>query len=138
MPNPANGSEAIAGRLLGTDGSNVAALAALIGTRVFPTKPTQEQTGDYLAFWRTGGGDGMRLSSPAGLRPVDVRVECRSATEGGAEAILREVVALLHGWSNRTIGVQGCFAVGDSDEETDPDDGRQVSGQTFQLWFKAQ
>lgn len=134
MANPTTPGEAIAGRLTAADAT---ALAALVATRVFPSKPTQEPTGDYVTFWRTGGGDGGTLAASNGLRQHEMRVECTGSTEAVAESILGAVSARLNGWRDRTIGVQGCFAVGDSDETT-LDDGRQVSGQTFGLWFKAQ
>lgn len=140
MPaNPTTPGEAIGGRLLGEYGAPGYAddLAALVDTRVAPSKPTQEPTGDHVSFWKAGGGDGMKLSGAVGLKQYEVRVECVSATTAGAEAILNEVVALLDGWRDRDIGVQGCFPVGDADEST-LEDGRQVSGQTFSLWFKAQ
>lgn len=141
MPNPTTHGEAIAGRLLGSFGDAgeagaLAALEALIGDRVYPSKPTQDPGGDYVVYFRTGGGDGSKLGGANGLKSGSFRVEAVGQTSDGAEAILKQVVALLDGWSDRAIGVQGCFAEGDADEATD-DDNRQVSGQTFSLWFKA-
>lgn len=141
MSNPANWSEAIAGRLLGTYDAESPGestdLAALVSTRIAPSKPTQDPEGDHVSFWLTGGGDGAKLSGRNGLKPFDVRVEATATTQAGAEAILIQVDALLDGWRDRDRGVQGCFAVGDRDEDT-LQDGRQVSGQTYRLWFKAQ
>lgn len=113
------------------------AVTDLVGTLVMPSKPTQDPAGDHVTFWRTGGGDGARLDGATALAPHEVRVECVSTTQAGAEAIMRAVRASLHGWRDRSIGVQACFAVGDSDEDTRPD-ARQVSGQTFTLWFVPQ
>lgn len=137
MPNPTTASEAIAGRLLGSYGGDVTDLAALVDTRVYPSKPTQEPDGDHVVYYRTGGGDGTKLGASNGLRQHEMRVECVSETAAGAEAILDAADALLSGWRDRDIGVQGCFASGDRDEST-LEDGRQVSGQTYSLWFKAQ
>lgn len=134
MPNPTTSSEAIAGRLLAEDAT---VLAALIDTRVFPSKPTQEPTGDYVVYYRNGGGDGVTLNGTPRLKAYEIRVECVGETQARAEAILKAVDARLDGWRDRDIGVQGCFAVGDSDEST-LEDGRQVSGQTYKLMFKPQ
>lgn len=133
MPNPTTAGEVIGGRLLGEYG-DVTDLAALVGARVWPSKPTQEATGDHVVFWRNGGGDGKNMSGARRLKSHEMRIECVSTTQAGAEAILEEVVELLDGWQDRDIGVQGCFAVGDRDEAT-LEDGRQVSGQSFSLWF---
>jgi hypothetical protein len=136
VPNPNTPADAIGGRLIGNYGA-AAGLAALIGTRAYPSKPTQEPEEDYVTFWQTGGGDGITLAGPRQLKSYDVRVEATATTQARAAAILNAVAAVLDGWQNKGIGVQGCFAVGDADE-TVQDDGRQVSGQTFQLWFKPQ
>jgi hypothetical protein len=139
VPNPTNTSEAIGGRLLGSYGGAdlVEALAARVEQRVYPSKPTQGVAGDYVVYWRAGGSDGSTLAGATGLRANEVRVEAVSDTQAGAEAALDAAAALLDGWRDRAIGVQGCFAVGDRDEAVF-DDGRQVSGQTFTLHFKAQ
>lgn len=134
MANPATPGEAIAGRLLDPAAT---ILAALVAGRVYPSKPTQEPTGDYVIYYRAGGGDGANLSGASRLKAHEMRVEATGTTETGAEAVLDAAVALLDGWQDRSIGVQGCFGVGDRDESV-LEDGRQVSGQTFRLWFKAQ
>lgn len=137
MANPTTAGEAVAGRLLGTDGTDVSTLAALVAARVYPSKPTQEPAGDYVVFYRQGGGDGMTLAGANRLRQHEMHVEATSTSEDGAEAIIEAVDSLLNGWRNTAVGVQGCFAVGDRDEAT-LEDGRQVSGQTYSLWFRAQ
>lgn len=133
MPNPTTPAEAIAGRLTepNTD------LAGLVDTRVYPNKPTQEPSGDYVTFYRSGGGDGSTLGGANGLKSSEIRVEAVAPTQAVAESILDAVAVLLDGWRDRSIGVQGCFAVGDRDEDTQ-DDGRQVAGQTYSLHFKPQ
>lgn len=131
MPNPTTPGEAIAGRLLGVDAT---ALAELVGTNVFPSKPTQGYQGDYVVYYREGGGDGATLTRANGLKADEIRVDCTSTTEDGAEKIADAVDALLNGWRDRSIGVHGCFAVGDRDEQTD--DEKQVSGQTYRLHFR--
>jgi hypothetical protein len=133
VPNPTTPIEAIAGRLLGSYG-DASALAALVAKRQYPSKPTQDPPGDHVVFWRVGGGDGANLAGANKLKASEIRVECISATEGGAEKIADAVDGLLNGWRDRGIGVQGCFPVGDRDEAT-LDDGRQVSGQTYRLHF---
>lgn len=144
MPAPATPSEALAQRLL-TD----TALIALVDDRVFPSKPTQNTPGDYVVYFRQGGGDSKTLGGRSGLQASEMRVECYATTSAAAEAILDAVVTRLCGrraagdlpavapWRDRANGVQGCFAQGDSDELV-TDDGKQVSGQTFSLHFKPQ
>lgn len=140
MPTPATPSEALARRLLTGE-----AVAALVGTAVHPSKPTQETPGDYVVYFRQGGGDAKTLGGRSALQAHDMRVECYSRTQAGAEAILAAVVTRLCGdraaavavWRDRDNGVHGCFAQGDSDEQV-TEDGFQVSGQTFSLWFKPQ
>jgi hypothetical protein len=136
MPNPTTEGEAIATRLL-TD----IATAALVGTRIYPSKPTQEPNGDYIVYFRTAGGGGKRLKARNGLQNYSVRVEAVAETQAKAEAILKAVTNRLTPaegtWKDSTIGVQGCYSQGDADEQT-LEDGRQVSGATFGIWFKAQ
>lgn len=140
MPAPATPSEALAQRLL-TD----PALIALVGKAVFPSAPPQDQPGDYVVYFRQGGGDQKTLDGPSGLQEHQMRVECYSRTQAGAEKLLAAVAARLCGnpatgaapWRDRANGVQGCFPQGDADEQV-TDDNFQVSGQTFGLWFKAQ
>lgn len=137
---PATPSEAIAQRLL-TDES----ITDLVGAAVFPSKPTQDTPGDFLVYFRQGGGDVKTLGARSGLQPHEMRVECYAATQAAAEGLLAAVVTRLCGdrtaevavWRDRANGVHGCFAQGDSDELV-TDDGKQVSGQTFSLWFKPQ
>ena len=140
MAAPAKWGEALAQRLL-----TAATVAALVGTRVFPSKPTQETPGDYVVYFRTGGGDVKTLGSRSGLQPHDVRVECYADTQAAADAILDAVASALCGnraagiaaWRDKDNGVHGCFTQADGDElVTDDAQPRQVSGQTFQLWFK--
>lgn len=144
MPAPATPSEAIAQRLL-TD----TAIVALVDARVFPSKPTQDTVGDYIVYFRQGGGDAKTIAGRSGLQAHEMRVECYAGTQAVAEAILAAVVTRLCGrraygtepavavWRDRENGVHGCFAQGDSDELV-TDAGEQVSGQTFSLWFKPQ
>jgi hypothetical protein len=66
-----------------------------------------------------------------------MRVEAVATTEAEAKAVLSEVRTLLSGWSDRSIGVQGCFEAEDEDEST-LDDGAEVAGQTFRLYFAPQ
>lgn len=134
MANPTTPAEAIAGRLLADD---AAALAALVGDRIWPNKPTQDPACPYVTFFRSGGGDGVRLDGATSLNPAEVRVEAVAETQGEADAVMAAVAERLAGWRDRSIGVQGCFPAGDRDEQTN-DDGRQVSGQSFTLWFKPQ
>lgn len=140
MPVPANASEAIAQRLLtGT------AVAALVGARVFPSKPTQETAADYIVYFRQGGGEVKTIHGRSGLQSHEIRIECYSRTQAVAEQILAAVASRLCGdraagvaaWRDRTNGVHGCFAQGDGDELV-TEDAFQVSGQTFSLWFSPQ
>ena len=140
MPTPTTSSDVFAQRLL-----TGAGVAALVGTRVYPSKPAQDVAEDYVVYFRTGGGDAKTLGGRSGLQPSDIRVECYASTQAAAEAILKAVTTRLcgdraagvPGWRDRANGVHGCFAQGDSDEQV-LDDGGQVSGQTFSLWFKPQ
>lgn|GEM_PF-4130224 len=109
-------------------------LTALIQNRSYPSKPTDNCPLPYVVYLRVSGGDGMNLGGPRRLSQHDIRVEAYAETEQQAEEVLDAVRDQLHGWRDRTIGVQGCFAQGDADESTE-DDGNQVSGQTFSLHF---
>jgi len=124
--------EAIAGRLLATS-----ALTALVGSRSYPSKPTDNAALPYVVFYKQSGGDGINLAAVKGTRNYDIRVDVYSTTEEEAEEILEAVAGRLDGWQDRPNGVQGCFARGDADEQTQ-DDGSQVSGQTYSLWFNPQ
>ncbi len=135
MPTPpTNPGEALASRLLAHAG-----VAALAGAKVYPSKPTQDPPGGanpwpYLVYFRTGGGDGKNLAGRTRLQNYAMRVDCYATTQAAAEQIAAAVAAALDGWADRDNGVQGCFAAGDMDEQT-TEDGSQVSGQTFSLWF---
>jgi len=136
MPRPRTEGEAIAQRLL-----TEPAVTALVGTRVYPSKPTQDPVEKYIVYYRTGGGDGRRLAGRLGLQNYQVRVESTAGTQAEAEAILAAIIERLtpagDRWVDKDNGVHGCSTVGDADEQT-LEDGRQVSGQTFAIWFKAQ
>lgn len=110
-------------------------LAALVGARIAPSKPTQEPAGDYLCYWNVGGGDGVALDGPTQYRWQEVRFEAVAGTQARAEAILAALRAVLHGWRDVSEGIQGAFAQGDADEQT-LDDGRQISGQSYSIRFK--
>lgn len=131
MPAPATVIEAVVQRLLDPG------VTALVGQRVFPSKPTQDSLWPYVVATKTAGGDEVRLDGPAGLQGYSVRLDCYAKTEAEAEAVLAAAAARLDRWRDRANGVQGCFPQGDADEEV-LDDGSQVSGQTFTVWFKAQ
>lgn len=127
-------TEAVIGRLRATPG-----VTALVGTRAYPVLPTQDPGGDYVVVTKTAGGGGMRLGGPTRLNQYSVRVDCYSATEAGAEALLGACVGALAGWSDRPNKVSGCFPTEDADEQVVPDAGGgvyRVSGQTFSLWFQ--
>ena len=132
MATPANPIEAISGRLRETS-----ALTLLIEQRSYPSKPTHDAPLPYVVFYRQSGGDGMNLNGRRQLRQHDVRVDVYAKSQEQANAVLSAVVDQLDGWQEKPIGVQGCFAQGDADEET-PGDEIQLSGQTFSLWFKPQ
>lgn len=122
--------EAVATRLIGD-----APVGALIGDRIYPSKPTQEPSEDYLVYFGQSGGDGVTLDGSTEYHWYEVRVEATSRTQAGAEAIMAAVRTALHGWRDVSQGVQGSFAQSDADEIT-LEDGRQVSGQTFSVRFK--
>jgi hypothetical protein len=127
MPNTPG--EALGLRLL-SDG----AVAGLVGDRVTPTKPTQEPAADYLVYTKTGGGDGINAGGRKKLQEYLFRVDIYAATDTAAQAILTAVIVCLTGWVDRSSGVQGCFPVGDEDDNT-LDDARQVTGKTFRLFY---
>jgi hypothetical protein len=134
---PATSSEAVAARL--THPTDAAALIALVGDRVFPSKPPQENpTLPYVVWWETGGDGMVTLGGRSTLQPYEVRVECYAETEDESKAILAEVRGLLllsrAAWKLLNLGVQGCFASEDADQMT-LEDGTEVSGQTFRLHF---
>ncbi len=122
--------EALAARLLAD-----APLGLLIGTGLYPSKPTQEPSSDYAVYFKTGGGDGLNAGGRKTLQQYTFRVEATARTDAAAQAILKAVVDSLTTWADRPGGVQGCFAEGDADDAT-LDDGRQVCGQTFRVFFQ--
>lgn len=136
MARPRTEGEAIAQRLLAEP-----AVTSIVGNRVYPSKPTQDPSAAYVVYYRTGGGDGRRLAGRNGLQNYAVRVEAVAGSQGEAEAVLKAVRDCLTpegaAWVDKGNGVHSCSTVGDADEQT-LEDGRQVSGQTFGIWFKAQ
>ncbi len=128
-------SEAIADRLtVGAD-----QVIALVGTRVYPAKPTQDPAGAHVVFTITAGGEGTTLGGRNGLQVYDVLVDCVANTAAAAESLLKVVIERLAGppvWRDRDNGIHGCFGSADHSEQV-LDDGGQVSSQTFRLWFKA-
>lgn len=135
MSNPATPSEAMNERL--TVDPPAGDLSALIGDRAFPCKPTQEAELPYLAWWEVSGGGGTTMSGPTRLKQHEMRVEAYAATEDEAVRVLAAARLLLAGWRDRNRGVQGCFESEDADQES-LDDGVEVAGQTFRLWFAPQ
>lgn len=136
---PATSSEVIAARLTTTPAADD--LIALVGLNGFPSKPTQDAPLPYVVWWEAGG-DGLKtLAGRSGLQVYDVRVECYARTEAESKAVLAEVRALLlvsrAAWKALNLGVQGCFAAEDADQQT-LDDGAEVSGQTFRLHYVPQ
>ena len=126
--------EAIATRLLGD-----AAITALVSQRVFPSKPTQDPQNDYIVYYRVGGGDGRTLKGRSRLQNYQVRVEATAMTQAKAEAIMAAVRNSLtppdETWKYPENGIEGVHSTADADEQT-LEDGRQVSGQTFGVWFR--
>ncbi len=125
-------SEAIGTRL-----TSDTALAALVSDRIAPIKPEHDATLPYVVFTKSSGGDGANLTAARRTRQHDIRVDVYAANETDAEPVLAAVLDRLDCWQDRSIGVQGCFAQGDADQEQ-MDDGNVISGQTFSLWFSPQ
>lgn len=120
-------------------------LRAIVGNRIKPNKPTpgeEESQKPYVTFWRITGGGAYDLGGRSGLQNYMFRIEFHADTDKQAEVIREIVLDRLCGnakrniepWVDRSQGVQGCFAADDADADTD-DDGQQISGQTFSLWF---
>ncbi len=128
-------SEVLHGRL--SDETDAAALIALVSDRLFPSKPDQDAALPLLTWWVVGGDGLGTLSGRSRLQAYDLRLEAHARTEAESVAVLAAARPVLHGWRDREIGVQGCFATEDTDQQT-IDDGTEVSGQTFRLWYAPQ
>lgn len=131
MPAPENAIDAVIGRLLH------ASVAALVLDRVKPSKPTQDDLLPCISVYRSSGNDGTNLAAVRRLRQNDIRVDAWARNQKEAQAVLAVAVDRLDGWSDKPNGVHACLAQGDADEQTN-DDGDQISGQTFSVWFAPQ
>jgi hypothetical protein len=112
-------------------------VTALVEQRSYPNAPPKNASRPYLVFFRASGNDGTRLSEERSLKQTENRVEAHADTTQEAESVLAAAYAALHRWRDRNLGVQGCFARGDADQNIN-DDGEAVSGQTFALSFSPQ
>ena len=124
-------SELITARL--TNAGEAADLIALVASRVYPSKPTQDAVRPFVTWWLVSGDGQKTLSGRSRLQPYELRVEATADTEAAAVAVIQAVRSALDGWSSRDEGIQGCFAQEDADQQT-LDDGAEVAGQTFKLW----
>lgn len=130
-------SEAIAQRLL-----NHTPLSDLVATRITPNFPQQEPDGDYLVFFRTGGGGNTNFDGRCGLQEFMYQLEAYAASDEVAEKILSAAVERLCGnqrkgilpWVDRDNGVQGCFNNADASNDIRAD-GTMVLGQTVTIFF---
>lgn len=127
----ASPTEAVNARLIADAG-----VGALVADRVYPSKPTQDATWPYVVSWKQGGGDGVNLDRGRNtIQSYLVRVEAYAVTSASAEAIMAAVVTALAGWQDKTNYVWGVFPTGDADEQVS-DDGTQISGQSFNVFFR--
>lgn len=136
MPVPTTPSEAIATKLLATAGvTSLVGRDATSGVySIFPDKPTQDAPWDYVVFYKTGGGDGLRLDGRNKLQNYTFRFDVYAQTQGRAEALIKAITVAFDGWVDVANKVKGCFPVGDEDEQVF-DDGTQISGKSFSLWY---
>ena len=131
---PVAPGEVIAGRL-----TSSAALTALVSQRIYPYKPNQDDTGDYVVYMKVSGGGGVRLDGLTGTKWYQFRVEAYAVNDAKSEAIRQAVTLALDGWVDQSIGVVGCFAQEDQDGQTAEDAAGsvyQISGQTFGIWYR--
>lgn len=137
---PVNSGEALAQRLL--TGEDV---KALVGTRITPNKPTQGESFNvkpYLCFWKVGGGGESNLAGRTRLQSYQWRIEFHAETDEQAEKLREVVLDRLAGnprngipvWRDLESGVHVCKVVDDADAEV-REDGSQIAGQTFSIWF---
>lgn len=131
MPAPANAIDAVIGRLLHVS------VTAIAGDRVKPSKPTQDDSLPYVSVFRSSGNEGLNLGEVRRVRQNDIRCDAWARNQKEAQNLLAAIVARLDGWADKPNGVHGCFAQGDANEQTN-DDGDQISGQTFSVWFAPQ
>lgn len=139
MAKPKNAGEAINARLLSGE-----YVAAIVGTRVTPNKPTQGSEGvkPYLCHYRLTGGGASTLEDSCKLQRYLYRLEFYCETDGAAEELRKACLDRLCGnsresiapWVDKASGVHTCRPVDDADADT-LDDGSQVAGQTVSIWF---
>src|SRR5262245_48755639 len=130
MPVPTTPGEAIAQRLL-ANGS----ITALVNQRVYPSKPEGNPTWPFIVYFRAGGGGGHHLGGRNRTQEYTMRVEVYAEHDTQAQPIIAAVVSALKNWRDIPNKVHGSFATDDADEVV-LDDGSQVPGQSFRLFFQ--
>lgn len=84
-----------------------AAVAALVGTRVWPARLPQTATLPAVVFQRVATvPSSPALSNPVGPTRARVQMSCWATTFGGARELGDAVMHALNGWSGTTGGEQ--------------------------------
>lgn len=89
-------------------------LTALVGTRIFPTRPTNDTVLPFVVYQLTGGEPQYTLSGPTGLVRYEFTIDYWATTQAAAIDVGEAVASLLNGW--RSASVQGSFLTNHADE----------------------
>ncbi len=90
---------------------NDAAVAALVGTRVYAMPLPQDPTLPAITYQRISTVLGAGISGPESLARVRVQVDCWATTVAGVAALGQAVLNALHGYSGTVdaVAVRGIF-----------------------------
>ncbi len=95
--------------------TNDATLAALVGSRVYPSKLPQAVTFPAVMFTRVGGPRDVHLSGASGSGRPRYRFDCWADTHDGAEAVFNALRDAMDGLG--AVAAMDATDLYDSDED---------------------
>ena len=109
------------------------AVAALVGTRIYPLKLRQAATMPAITYSTIAGGDDVTHDGARGLADLTVQVDCWGLTYLQMDGLFNAVLAALLGYSSATV--QGIFLVRRMDMyENESELYRRTAD--YGVWFK--
>ena len=126
-------------KLIGTS-----AVAALLGTRIYPDQLPQSPTLPAAVYYGISGTDEPRLSGLAGFATERIQIDAYASTRLAANALALAIRdALTSSWGRGTwgtVGVSGCNPEGgeryDTQELGDGSDERQfITSRDYLVYF---
>ena len=96
---------------------NDAPVAALVGTRIFPSLAPQNAANPLIVYQRISADRITSLDGPSGLSWARVQVDCYAETYAGAKTLSAAIRVALEGYRGTVGGVR----VGGISLETDRD-----------------